>query len=54
MHKVRYIKVFGFGTGRKPNEELTGIDYYPIFLNLKAFSHEIPIHEIKNNDIYYL
>lgn len=41
----------GFDIGSNLKEELKGIDYYPIFLNLRAYPQEVPILEIENTPI---
>ncbi|MFD0770085.1 DUF2691 family protein [Bacillus sp. CGMCC 1.60114] len=49
----RFLDNKEFETGSKLKEELKGIEYfYPIFLNLRAYPHEIPILEIKNTPVH--
>lgn len=40
-----------FETGDKLKAALTTTDFYPIFLNLVAYPHEIPISEISNTSV---
>ncbi|PEM36979.1 DUF2691 family protein [Bacillus pseudomycoides] len=40
-----------FETGSKLKEALTTTDFYPIFLNLRAYLHEIPTFEISNTSV---
>lgn len=49
--KHTFLEDEEFVSGLKLKDELSEKDYYPIFLNLRAYPNDLPIQEIRNNPI---